>query len=71
MPAWGENLRLTTWPKGLDGVLFIRDFHLSSDRDGPLVDASTGWLLLDSKAYKPHLPDALPVTLPPNTAGTL
>ncbi len=69
MPAWGESLRLTTWPKGLDGVLFLRDFILSSDRHGPLAESSTGWLLLDSKAYKPHLPDVLPVTLPPNIRG--
>src|SRR5512140_3295510 len=23
LPAWGESVRLTTWPKGLDGVLFL------------------------------------------------
>ena len=69
LPAWGEQVRLTTWPKGLDGVLFIRDFLLTSDQYGPLVNSSTGWLLLDSKAYKPHLTEALPATLPPNTRG--
>ena len=69
LPAWGENVRLTTWPKGLDGVLFIRDFQLTGDRDERLVDASSGWLLLDYKAYKPHLPDALPAAIPPNTRG--
>jgi acyl-ACP thioesterase len=69
LPAWGESIRLTTWPKGLDGVLFMRDFQLTSDQDGPLVDSSTGWLLLDSKGYKPHLPDALPASLPPNLRG--
>lgn len=69
LPAWGESVRLTTWPKGLDGVLFLREFQLTSDQYGPLVDASTGWLLLDAKAYKPHLPDALPTTLPPNIRG--
>ncbi len=69
LPAWGESVRLTTWPKGLDGVLFLRDFQLSSDQHGPLVDSSTGWLLLDAKAYKPHLPGALPATLPPNIRG--
>lgn len=69
LPAWGEIVRLTTWPKGLDGVLFLRDFQLTSDQHDPLVDGSTGWLLLDSKTYKPHLPDRLPATIPPNTHG--
>ena len=69
LPAWGETVRLTTWPKGLDGVLFLRELQLTSERFGPLVDSSTGWLLLDSGAYKPHLPDALPTTLPPNPRG--
>jgi medium-chain acyl-[acyl-carrier-protein] hydrolase len=69
LPSWGESIRLTTWPKGLDGLLFLRDFLLTSDQNELLVESSTGWLLLDSKAYKPHLPDALPTTLPPNPRG--
>jgi medium-chain acyl-[acyl-carrier-protein] hydrolase len=69
LPVWGETVRLTTWPKSVDGVLFVRDFNLTSDKHGPLVDSSTGWLLLDAKAYKPHMPDALPANLPPNLHG--
>ena len=69
LPVWGENARLTTWPKGLDGVLFLRDFQLIGDRGEPLVESSTGWLLLDSKAYKPQLPSVLPAKLPTNTRG--
>ncbi len=69
LPVWGDTVRLTTWPKGLDGVLFLRDLQLTSDRFGPLVDSSTGWLLLDSEAYRPQLPEALPILLPPNPRG--
>ncbi len=69
LPKWGEHVWLSTWPKGLDAVLFLRDFQMRSAQGEPLVDGTTGWLLLDSKAYKPHLVDALPATLPRNTRG--
>jgi acyl-ACP thioesterase len=69
LPVWEDIVRLTTWPKGVDGVLFLRDFQLVSDQHGSLVDGSTGLLLLDFKTYKPHLPDALPESIPPNTRG--
>jgi acyl-ACP thioesterase len=69
MPAWGESALLTTWPKGLDGLLFLRDFQLTGGKGEPLVDCSTGWLLLDGKTYKPQPPGALPAKLPPNPRG--
>jgi acyl-ACP thioesterase len=69
LPAWREVIRLSTWPKGLDGVLFRRDFRLTDTGGVPLVDGTTGWLLLDFAAHKPHLMDALPTTMPPNLRG--
>jgi medium-chain acyl-[acyl-carrier-protein] hydrolase len=69
LPTWGETTRLTTWPKGLEGVLFLRDFHLTGNQDEPLVDSSTGWLLLDTRAYRPQPASALPAILPPNARG--
>jgi acyl-ACP thioesterase len=49
--------------------MYIRDFRMS-DRDGNvLLDASTGWLLVDTAGFRPHPPDALPIPLPVNDHG--
>jgi len=69
LPAWGETAKLTTWPVGLDGVHFVRDFQLAGGTGEILVEATSGWLLLDAVGSKPQLPDILPVKLPPNTRG--
>lgn len=69
LPVWGEIVRLSTWPKGLDGVLFRREFRLTGHGEEPLVDGTTGWLLLDFATHKTHLMDALPTTMPPNLRG--
>jgi medium-chain acyl-[acyl-carrier-protein] hydrolase len=69
LPAWGENIALSTWPKGQDGPLFVRDFRMTTGNGENLLDASTGWLLLDTQHNKPHTADALPIKIPPNEAG--
>jgi medium-chain acyl-[acyl-carrier-protein] hydrolase len=69
LPAWGETVSLLTWPKGQDGLLFVRDFRMMSNNNGTLLTGSTGWLLLDIEHNKPHFAEVLPVVLPANEHG--
>lgn len=69
LPSWGESVTLRTWPKGQDGLLFVRDFRMTSGSGETLLEASTGWLLLDTQHNKPHMADALPISIPPNEGG--
>jgi medium-chain acyl-[acyl-carrier-protein] hydrolase len=64
LPAWGENVTLSTWPKTLDGLLFVRDFRMTGERNEILLAGSTGWLLLDIVNFKPHTAEVLPLVLP-------
>ncbi len=69
LPAWGEGGVIRTWHVTTEGLMYIRDFRMT-DRDGNvLLDAATGWLLVDTAAFRPHTADALPIPLPSNENG--
>jgi acyl-ACP thioesterase len=65
LPAWGDDITLATWPKGHEGLSFLRDFRLSDAQGRELVAATSAWLLLDRARGRPHSADVLPVSLPP------
>ncbi|GHU86614.1 acyl-ACP thioesterase [Bacteroidia bacterium] len=47
MPKWNEEFAITTWHKGYNGVLALRDFEVK-DLDGKvLAKATSSWLVVD------------------------
>lgn len=69
LPAWGERGIMETWHVTTDGLIYIRDFSMRDDSGNVLLDASTGWLLVDTETFRPHHADVLPIPLPPNDRG--
>lgn len=69
LPGWRETVTLVTWPKGQDGLLFLRDFRMTTGDSELLVTGSTGWLLIDTEHNKPQLAEVLKVPLPGNAHG--
>lgn len=52
-PRWGDNVNLSTWHKGRDGVFYIRDFEMRNASDGtPLIMATSSWLIIDIESRK-------------------
>lgn len=50
---WSELAEVETWPKNLEGVLYLRDFVVR-DRQGEVVArATSGWLALDLETKRP------------------
>lgn len=46
-PLWRDNVELTTWHKGLEGLYFLRDFRMD-DKDGnPMVTATSSWVVIN------------------------
>jgi len=68
-PAWGDTGTIETWHATTDGLMFIRDFRLMDGEGRSVIEATTGWLLVDTTAFRPHGADALRVPLPPNNRG--
>jgi acyl-ACP thioesterase len=69
LPVWGDRGIMETWHVTTDGLIYIRDFRMSDTSGNVLLDASTGWLLVDTANFRPHAPDALPIPLPVNDNG--
>jgi medium-chain acyl-[acyl-carrier-protein] hydrolase len=69
LPSWGERGIVETWHVTTDGLMYIRDFRMSDGSGNVLLDASTGWLLVDTANFRPHGPEALPIPLPVNNNG--
>lgn len=50
---WSEELVVETWPKDIEGILYLRDFVVR-DRKGEVVARSTsGWLAIDRISKRP------------------
>ena len=69
LPAWGEHGIVETWHVTTEGLMYLRDFRMRDGAGNVLLDASTGWLLVDTANFRPHAPDALPIPLPVNDHG--
>lgn len=50
---WSEELVVETWPKNIEGILYLRDFVVR-DRKGEVVArATSGWLAIDRTTKRP------------------
>ena len=57
-PKWEDEVELTTWHKGREGVFSLRDFEVSgTDGGGPLIQATSSWLLIDVNTRRMLRPD--------------
>jgi acyl-ACP thioesterase len=66
LPAWGEEVTLTTWPKGVDRLFALRDFRMS-DREGTaMVRGTSCWLLVDVVKMRPQRLNSIPRSFPLN-----
>jgi acyl-ACP thioesterase len=55
-PRWGEEVRVRTWPRGIDRLFAHRDFQVAA-ADGAIVGRATSyWLLVDLKTRRPKRP---------------
>jgi len=57
MPQWQEKVKLETWPSGISGLHYTRDFKLSSENGEPLAAACSAWVIFDTVAVKPVVPE--------------
>lgn len=53
MPAWGDEVVLETWPKGVDGLFARRDWQVKRTDGTLLVTCTSAWLLVDLHSRRP------------------
>lgn len=50
---WDEKVTVETWPKNVDGILYLRDFVVRDEQSEVVARATSGWLALDRKSKRP------------------
>ena len=50
---WNENVITETWPKGINGLLYLRDFLVKDDHGIVVARSSSGWLAIDRISKRP------------------
>ncbi len=53
LPAWGEQISIETWGKGIEKLCALRDFVVCSADGGKLVSATSAWMILDKDRHRP------------------
>jgi len=51
---WNEVVEIETWPKNIEGILYIRDFNVRDQKGEIVVRAGTSWLAIDSRSKRPR-----------------
>ncbi|HEX2933851.1 MAG TPA: acyl-ACP thioesterase domain-containing protein [Bacteroidales bacterium] len=57
-PQWTDEVKLITWPKGIDGMFALRDYLMFSSTGEKQVAAASSWLILDSEKHRPQRIDS-------------
>lgn len=53
MPTQGEEVRVDTWPSGVDRLFALRDFQICGNGGEELVAASSAWMVIDVARRRP------------------
>lgn len=63
-PRWRDVLRVETWPRDLDRLVFLRDFSFGFESGGvsssSIGGATTSWVLVDRDTHRPRRPGSIP-----------
>jgi medium-chain acyl-[acyl-carrier-protein] hydrolase len=66
IPVWGDEIKITTWPKGVDKFFALRDFSITNAAGKEIIVASTAWLVVDNQKFRLHKIESLDVPIPDN-----
>ena len=54
LPRWEEHVTVETWGKRIERFYALRDFVIRSDAGEKLAAATTAWMTLDTRSYRPQ-----------------
>ncbi len=52
---WMEKIVVHTWPKDLNGLLYLRDFQIENEKGEIVGRASSAWLAIDAQSRRPKI----------------
>lgn len=64
MPVWRQKVSLQTWHRGLEELLFRRDYQILDEKGVSLLDATSSWVALNVEHRRIMRPSALANLIP-------
>ena len=58
-PKWRDDVTLSTWHKGADGLFYLRDFFLRDAEGNRLVTCTSSWVVIDERTRHLVRPEEL------------
>ncbi|MFA6100665.1 MAG: acyl-ACP thioesterase domain-containing protein [Victivallaceae bacterium] len=65
-PGPGDRLEVETWPRTPEKLFAMREFSVYGENGLPVCRASSAWLLLDAKSFRPKKIETLDSAIPRN-----
>ncbi len=56
---WSQETVVETWPKSVDGLLYLRDYIVRDTQQNIIARATSGWLAIDTATKKPKKMDGI------------
>ncbi len=57
--AWNQEVEVETWPKTIEGLLYMRDYIIRDKSQNIIARATSGWLAIDAETKRPKLLDGV------------
>ena len=57
--TWNQEVEVETWPKTIEGLLYMRDYIIRDKSQNIIARATSGWLAIDSETKRPKLLDGI------------
>ncbi len=54
-PKWRETINITTWPKGINRLFYLRDYIIKNEKGEIIGRATSNWLMIDIDKRRPKL----------------
>lgn len=52
IPKWRDQVELTTWHKGLQGLYFLRDFRMDDNQGNTMITATSSWVVINKETRR-------------------
>jgi acyl-ACP thioesterase len=65
-PKWQEKVKMQSWPSGIEGMYFTRQFVLKDANNQQLAAADSKWLIYNRDKIRPVIPNPDKLTYPIN-----
>lgn len=63
-PVWRQKVLFKSWHRGLEGLMFRREFHMTDEQDNTLVTGTSQWVMLNIAERRVMRPDSIADIMP-------